>query len=128
MPERQRGCLTQHLADVGFNVNVLQMLVCVGMVETQRAVQSYGHPHTIAHPAQLTHLALLAWVGIKTCLQHTWRNGSYEIRCNVFNTNAGIIRQHSSHLSKTDLFSISTTEMSRLRQSQDKINQLATQL
>ena len=127
MPERQRSCLTQHLADVGFNVNILQMLVCVGVVETQRAVQSYGHPHTVTHPAQLTHLALLARVGIKTCLQHTWRNWSYEIRCNVLNTNAGIIKQHSSHLSKT-LFSFSTTEMSRLRLSQDKINQLATQL
>ena len=66
--------LTEHLADVRLNVDILQVLVGVGVVQSQRAVQSDGDPHPVTHPRQLSHLALLPRVGIKTLLFKQRRN------------------------------------------------------
>lgn len=64
-PSSTQHSLTQHLADIGLDVHVLQVLVGVGVVQPQRGVQADGHPHTIADPRQLPHLALPPWMGIK---------------------------------------------------------------
>lgn len=61
--------VTQHLADVWLNVHILEVLVCVRMVETQGRVQPDRHPHTIANPCQLPHLTLPTRVGVKGLLQ-----------------------------------------------------------
>lgn len=62
---RRNPELTQHLADVGFNVNVLKVLEGVGVEQPECGVQSDGNPDTVAIPGQLTHLAILTWVGVK---------------------------------------------------------------
>lgn len=64
-PGSAQHSLTQHLADIGLDVHILQVLVRVGMVQSQRRVQADGHPHTVANPRQLPHLALPPWVGVK---------------------------------------------------------------
>lgn len=61
--------LTQHLADVGLDVHVLQVLVGVGVVQPQRGVQADGYPYPITDPCQLPHLALPPWVGIERLLR-----------------------------------------------------------
>lgn len=61
--------LTQHLTDVRLDVHVLEVLVRVGVVQPQGRVQPDGHPHAIADPRQLTHLALPARVGIEGLLR-----------------------------------------------------------
>ena len=38
---------TQHFADVRLDVDILQVLVRVGVVEAQRAVESDGQPHSV---------------------------------------------------------------------------------
>lgn len=42
--------LTQHLADIRLNINILEVLVCVCMVETQGRVEPDRHPDTITDP------------------------------------------------------------------------------
>lgn len=64
-PGSAQHSLTQHLADIGLDVHILQVLVRVGMVEPQRGVQADGHPHPVTNPCQLPHLALPPWMGIK---------------------------------------------------------------
>lgn len=61
--------LTEHLADVRLDVHILQVLVRVGVVEAQRGVQPDRHPHAVADPSQLAHLALPTRVGVKGLLQ-----------------------------------------------------------
>ena len=64
--------LTQHLADVGLYVHILEVLVGVGVEQPEGGVQTDGHPDPITHPCQLAHLALLTRVGVKGLLQtHT---------------------------------------------------------
>jgi len=60
--------LTEHLADVRLNVNVLQMLICVGMIEPQRTVQPHRQPDALSHAHHLTHLALGTTVSVKRFL------------------------------------------------------------
>lgn len=72
-PTRWPAALTQHLADVGLDVHVLQVLVGVGVVEPQCGVQADGHPDPVTNPCQLPHLALPPWVGIERLL---WGQGS----------------------------------------------------
>lgn len=62
--------LTQHLADVRFNVNILKVLKGVSVEQSESGVQSDGHPDTITVPGQLTYLAVLTRVGIKRLLQN----------------------------------------------------------
>lgn len=47
-PHAWPAALTQHLADVGLDVHVLQVLVGVGVVEPQCGVQADGHPDPAA--------------------------------------------------------------------------------
>lgn len=61
--------LTQHLADVGFDVDILEVLKGVSVEESESGVQSDGHPDAITMPGQLTDLAVLTRVGIKRLLQ-----------------------------------------------------------
>lgn len=61
--------LTQHLADIGFNVDILEVLKGVSVEQSQCGVQSDGYPDAIAMPGQLTDLAVLTRVGIKRLLQ-----------------------------------------------------------
>lgn len=61
--------LTQHLADIGLNIHILEVLESVGVEKAQGGVQTNGHPDAITHPGQLTHLALLPRVGIKRFLE-----------------------------------------------------------
>lgn len=61
--------LTEHLADIRLDVNVLEVLVCVRMVEAQGGVEPDGHPHAVADPRQLPHLALSARMGVEGLLQ-----------------------------------------------------------
>ena len=53
---------SQHLANVRFNINVLQVLVCFAVVQPQSTVQSDGHPNTIAYDQHLANLRFSAWV------------------------------------------------------------------
>lgn len=69
------SALTQHLADVGLDVDVLQMLVRVRVVEPQGRVQADGHPHPVADPCQLPHLALPPRVRVKRLLWAGGRQG-----------------------------------------------------
>lgn len=57
--------LTQHLADVGLDVDVLEVLVGVSVEQPECGVQPDGHPDTIPVPSQQTHLTVLTRVGIK---------------------------------------------------------------
>lgn len=66
---RSQDCLTQHLADVWLDVHILEVLVCVCMVEAQGGVQPDRHPHAVADPRQLPHLTLPTWVGVEGLLQ-----------------------------------------------------------
>lgn len=73
--------LTQHLADIGFDVDVLEVLEGVSVEQSEGGVQSDRHPDAIAMPGQLTDLAVLTRVGIKGLLQfeqhthtHTQKN------------------------------------------------------
>lgn len=59
---------TQHLADIGLNVHILEMLVRVGMKQPEGRIQSDGHPDTIADPGQLPYLALFTRMGVKRLL------------------------------------------------------------
>lgn len=61
---RQAG-LTQHLADVGLDVHVLEVLEGVSMEQPQSGVQPDGHPDAITVPGQLTHLAVFTRVGVE---------------------------------------------------------------
>lgn len=56
---------TEHLADVGLDVNVLKVLQGVGMEQPQSGIQPDGHPYTVTFPGQLTNLAVLTGVGVK---------------------------------------------------------------
>lgn len=60
--------LTQHLADVGFDVHVLKVLVGVSVKQAQSGIQSDGHPDAVSHPGQLPYLALLARVSVEGLL------------------------------------------------------------
>lgn len=60
---------TEHLADVGLDVDVLQVLHGVGVEQPQGGVQPDGHPDAVAFPGQLTDLAVLAGVSVKRLLQ-----------------------------------------------------------
>ena len=66
--------LTQHLADVRLDVHVLEVLVRVGVVEPQGGVEPDRHPHAVADPRQLPHLALPAGVRVEGLLQRRMRN------------------------------------------------------
>lgn len=57
--------LTQHLADVGLDVDVLKVLEGVSVEQPESGVQSDGHPDAVAIPGQLTYLAVLTRVGVK---------------------------------------------------------------
>lgn len=59
---------TQHLGDVGLYVDVLEVLVGVGVEQSEGGVQADGYPDPISHPGQLTHLTLLPGVGVKQLL------------------------------------------------------------
>ena len=48
--------LTEHLADVGLDVDVLQVLDGVRVVQPEGGVQSDGDPHAVAHPGHLANL------------------------------------------------------------------------
>ena len=61
--------LTQHLADVGFDVHILEVLEGVSVEQSESGVQSDGHPDAVAVPGQLADLAVLTRVGIKRLLQ-----------------------------------------------------------
>ena len=50
---------TEHLADVGLDVDVLEVVESVGVVEAERGVQPDGDPHPVTHPGHLPHLGLL---------------------------------------------------------------------
>ena len=50
---------TEHLADVGLDVYVLEVVESVGVVEAERGVQPDGDPHPVTHPGHLPHLGLL---------------------------------------------------------------------
>ena len=68
----EREGRTQHFADVGLYIHILEVLVGVGMEQPESGVQTDGHPDPITHPCQLAHLALLTRVGIEGLLQtHT---------------------------------------------------------
>lgn len=56
---------TEHLADVGLDVNVLKVLQGVGVEQPQSGVQPDGHPDAVTFPGQLTDLAVLTGVGVK---------------------------------------------------------------
>lgn len=56
---------TQHLADVGLDVDILEVLVGVSVEQPKRGVQPDGHPDTVTVPGQQTHLAVLARVGVE---------------------------------------------------------------
>ncbi len=60
--------LTQHLADVRLDVNILQVLVCVRVEEPEGRVQTNGHPDTVAIPRQLPHLTLLTRMSVERFL------------------------------------------------------------
>ena len=66
-----KSALTQHLADVGLDVHVLEVLEGVGMEQPEGGVQSDGHPDPVPVPGQLTHLAVLTGVGVKRFLKGT---------------------------------------------------------
>ena len=51
--------LTEHLADVGLDVHVLEVLLGVGMVQAEGGVQSDRHPDPVTHPGHLADLRLL---------------------------------------------------------------------
>lgn len=59
---------TQHLADIGLYVHVLEVLVGVSVKQTKSRVEANGHPDTIADPGQLPHLTLFARMGVKRLL------------------------------------------------------------
>ena len=46
--EAKKSRHTQHLADVGLDVHILEVLVGDCVVEAERGVQPDGHPHAIA--------------------------------------------------------------------------------
>lgn len=57
--------LTQHLADVRLDVDVLKVLEGVSVEQPEGGVQSDGHPDTVAVPCQLTYLAVFTRMGVK---------------------------------------------------------------
>lgn len=59
---------TQHLADVGLDVNILEVLEGVGVKQAQSGIQPDGHPDAVSHPGQLAHLALFARMGVEGLL------------------------------------------------------------
>lgn len=61
--------LTQHLADVGFDVHVLEVLKGVGVEQSESGVQSDGHPDAVTMPGQLADLTVLTRVSVKWLLQ-----------------------------------------------------------
>ena len=50
---------TEHLADVGLDVDVLEVVESVGVVEAEGGVQPDGDPDPVPHPGHLPHLGLL---------------------------------------------------------------------
>lgn len=67
--------LTQHLADVGLDVDILKVLEGVSVEQPEGGVQSNGHPDTVAIPGQLTYLAILTRVGVERLLQRRGEHG-----------------------------------------------------
>lgn len=65
----ESAALTQHLADVGLNVDVLKVLEGVSVEKPEGGVQSDGHPDAVPVPGQLTDLAFLTGVCVKGLLQ-----------------------------------------------------------
>ena len=61
--------LTQHLWNVGLNIHILQMLVRVCMIQSQRGVQADRHPHPVPHPGHLPHLRLFPGVRVERVLK-----------------------------------------------------------
>lgn len=57
--------LTQHFADIGLDVDILEVLVGVSVEQPEGGVESDGHPDTVAVPGQQTYLTVLTRVGIK---------------------------------------------------------------
>ena len=43
--------------------------MCISVVESQRAVETYRDPDSVGEPRHLTYLALLTWMNIKRFLQ-----------------------------------------------------------
>ncbi len=68
------AALTQHLADVRLDVNILQVLVCVCVEEPEGRVQTNGHPDAVSIPRQLPHLTLLTRMSVEWFLY--MRNGT----------------------------------------------------
>lgn len=60
---------TEHLADVGLDVDVLEVLVGASVEQPEGGVQFNRHPDAIAVPGQLTNLTVLTGVGIKWFLR-----------------------------------------------------------
>ncbi len=75
--------LTQHLADVRLDVNILQVLVCVRVEEPEGRVQTNGHPDTVAIPRQLPHLTLLTRMSVERflCVRNSRPISSRFITC-----------------------------------------------
>lgn len=65
---RDGASRTQHLADVGLNVDILEVLVGVSVKQAQSGIQSDGHPDAVSHPGQLPHLALFARMSVEGLL------------------------------------------------------------
>ena len=60
---------TEHFRDVGFDINVLQVTVIVGMEESNGRIQPDGNPDSVTSPAQLPNLTFLAWMSFKASLK-----------------------------------------------------------
>ena len=60
--------LTEHLADVGLDVDVLEVLDGVRVVQPQRRVQPDRHPHTVTNPRHLADLQIKMGISlVKAC-------------------------------------------------------------
>jgi len=63
--------LTEHFADIRLDVNILQVLMGVGVVQSQSRVQANRNPNSVPEPCQLSHLAFFPGMNIKGFLQGT---------------------------------------------------------
>ena len=57
--------LTEHLADVRLDVDVLEMLLGVGVVQTEGGVKPDRDPDSVTHPGHLANLRLLPGMSVQ---------------------------------------------------------------
>lgn len=57
--------VTEHLADIGLDVNILKVLMCERVVQSQCRVQTDGHPYAVSDPGELPDLAFSARVSVE---------------------------------------------------------------